>query len=111
MPKIITEASIQTARDYFNCQELNGVELESDWSHLKKTLYFDNIMSPIYTNEVVLSTLEFMILHDMYFYQFDFSLLNESLGERSWGKGLGCSFVLDNCLKFHTNYQELSPFP
>lgn len=110
VPKIVSNKTVEHAREYFDCPTLDGVELDSDWSHLKKRLYFDNIMSSVYTNEVILSKLEFSILDDMSFYQIDWDVLEEHLGERMWGRGLGCSFVEDSCLDFHIKNPDKSPF-
>ena len=110
VPKIVTEGVVNYAREYFNCSSLDGIELESDWAHLKKRIYFDNIMSPIYSGEIVLSMLEFLILDDMNFYQLDLDFLNETIGETTYGNGWGCSFLYDSCLEFHLKHPEVSPF-
>lgn len=110
VPKVISPNALQEAQKYFNCDKLDGIELENDWSHLKKRLYFDNIMSPVYSNEIILSALEFKILEDFYFYEIDWEILNSTLSERIFGRGLGCSFVFNKCNEFHIKNPENTPF-
>lgn len=110
VPKIYTPTALESVRTYFNCPSLKGVELELDGSHFKKKIYFDDLMSAVYTPDVVLSELPFKILHDMPFYKINLHLLNETVSERMWGKGLGCSFVQQSCLESYYTNPEYSPF-
>lgn len=108
--KLISKHALNTSREYFNCKDLNGVELERDLSHLKKRIYFQDLMSAVYTQGIGMSKLDFMVLHDMPFYRINFEELNKTVTDSQWGKGLGCSFAHDSCLDSYLKNKEYSPF-
>lgn len=107
IPKFVGINSKKYGRKYFNCPILNGIQLEGDESHLKKRLFYDDIMSPILSDNPIHSKLSFSILSDLPFYHFESNITYQVA---KWGRGLGCGFINMNCLQFHEKYPNYSPY-
>jgi hypothetical protein len=108
VPKLKTNGVISYTKTFFNCPSSTGAEIENDYSHLKKRLFFDDLMSPVLTPYVVITELDFKVLNDMPFYKVEFK--NNTFNQGKWGKGLGCDFIKQSCLDYHLNHKYNSPF-
>ncbi|EFA77888.1 peptidase M8 [Heterostelium album PN500] len=91
---------IQVARNHFNCNTLDRVELENNGeegtyaSHWKTTLFSSEIMNGFYNPHLTLTNFTLALLYDSGWY----GLINlDKVGNNNWGKGKGCDFVNKPC--------------
>jgi len=103
-------------RNHFDCQELQGAELESGeglplemlsegygciGDHWERRLYSTDVMNPVvdeYDLSPRISTLTLAYFADSGWYQVDLNYARVAAG---WGRGSGCSFVNDTCITEH----------
>jgi hypothetical protein len=101
---------VEVARKYFNCSELDGVELEnygdegtagSHWE--ARILLGDYMNGVVYTEEEVISEITLALLEDTGFYKPYYY----TGGLMRFGKNKGCEFVFDKCVNQTTH--EINP--
>ena len=98
---IKTPKVIETARKYFNCSYLNGVELEdqggagSAGSHWEQRILLGDYMGAvIYQEEMAISEITLALLEDTGWYKANYY----TGGLMRFGKNKGCDFLYYNCL-------------
>ncbi|RZC41773.1 leishmanolysin-like peptidase, partial [Asbolus verrucosus] len=96
---LVTKNVVREVRDYFNCQELEGAELEDQGeegtalTHWEKRVFENEAMTGTHTQNPIISRITLALMEDTGWY-----LANYSMAEpMSWGKGLGCDFVMKSC--------------
>ena len=95
------------AKKYFNCSKIKRVELEdeSDFSsgvHWKARILLGEYMTPIYTDQQVISEFTLAFLEDTGYYKVN----HYTGGLMRYGKNKGCKFVEEKSAK---NY-EIDPY-
>ena len=96
---IITEKVVKFAKNYFNCDELDGVELENQnnipWSHWEARILLGEYMtSSPYTPEQVISEFTLALLEDSGWYKINYF----TGGLMRFGKNKGCNFLKKDCV-------------
>ena len=100
---------VEVARKYFNCPDLEGVELEnyggsgmagSHWE--ARILLGDYMNGVVYPEEQVISEFTLAVLEDSGFYKANYY----TGGLMRYGKNKGCKFVRDKCI----NNYEVDPY-
>ena len=105
--EIVTPTVRQVVRNHFDCQGLNGAELESGigdtegsclGDHWERRMFREDLMNPI-VDEVPfslrISPLTLAFFADSGWYQVD---LSRSAYPAAWGRGSGCPFVNETCI-------------
>jgi Leishmanolysin len=105
--EIVTPTVRQVVRNHFDCQGLQGAELESGigdtegsclGDHWERRLFREDLMNPI-VDEVPfslrISPLTLALFADSGWYQVD---LSRSTYPAAWGRGTGCPFVNETCI-------------
>ena len=90
---------VDFAKKYFNCNELNGVELENQhnlpWSHWEARILLGEYMTSFpYTPEQVISEFTLALLEDSGWYKVNYY----TGGLMRFGKNKGCNFLNKDCL-------------
>ena len=92
---------IEVAKKYFNCSDIDGVELEeyhgegTAGSHWEARILLGEYMNGvIYPEEQVISEFTLALLEDTGYYKAKYY----TGGLMRYGKGKGCSFVKDRCI-------------
>ena len=100
---------VETARKYFNCPDLEGVELEDSGgsgttgSHWEARILLGDYMNGvIYPEEQVISEFTLSLLEDSGYYKANYY----TGGLMRYGKNKGCKFVKDKCV----NNYEVDPY-
>ena len=98
---IITPKVVETAKKYFNCSNIIGVELEdqgmegSTGSHWDQRILLGDYMGAvIYQEEMVISEFTLALLEDSGWYKANYY----TGGLMRFGKNKGCAFIEKNCL-------------
>jgi len=98
------------AKEYFNCSDIDGVELENDGgegtmgSHWESRILLGEYMCGyITTEEGVISEFTFAYLEDTGYYKANYY----TGGLMRYGKNKGCAFIKDKCVN---NYEINSEF-
>jgi len=100
---IVTPKVATIARNQFNCQELNGAQLENQptgensctGDHWDERMYYPEALSGVISPTTnVLSPLTLALLEDSGWYRANYASANVS----PWGHGVGCDFVSSPCL-------------
>ena len=100
---------VEAARKYFNCCELDGVELEdyggngTASSHWESRILLGDYMNGVFYPEKVISDITLALLEDLGYYKAYYY----TGGLMSYGKNKGCEFVHDKCVD-QTTY-EINP--
>ena len=107
---IKTKKVVETAKKYFNCDNIIGIELEdqgmggSALSHWDQRILLGDYMGAvIYQEEMVVSEFTLALLEDSGFYKANYY----TGGLMRFGKNKGCDFIQNNCL--NSNFS--TPFP
>ena len=108
---------IQTARRHFNCQTLEGVELEDNGSDESKLQHWESrimngdlMVSFVDRVDVTISEITLAFLEELGFYE----TKTYTGGLFRTGKGRGCSFLTTSCLSYRSvfsndfNYNSLN---
>uniref|UniRef100_A0A914ZU37 Leishmanolysin-like peptidase n=1 Tax=Parascaris univalens TaxID=6257 RepID=A0A914ZU37_PARUN len=101
------------ARAHFNCEQLEGAELENQGgdgtalTHWEKRLFENEAMTGTHTQNPVYSRITLALLEDSGWYRADYSVA-ENL---HWGKGLGCEFAQKSCGEWMKKQREKSQLP
>jgi len=96
---IVTPKVVDEVRKHFNCNLLEGAELEDQGeigtklTHWEKRVFENEAMTGTYTQNSVFSRITFAFLEDTGWYTANYS----NAEELSWGKNLGCSFAQKSC--------------
>lgn len=112
--EVVTPSVVQVVRNHFDCQELPGAELESGemlplstvpdgisclGDHWERRLFKNNLLNPV-VDELEFNpripTLTLAYFADSGWYQVD---LSRAALAASWGRGAGCAFVEENCIR------------
>ena len=97
---ITTSNVVEFAKKYYNCKEIDGVELEDQhnlkWSHWEARILLGEYMtSSPYTPEQVISEFTLGLLEDSGWYKVKYY----TGGLMKFGKNKGCNFLIKDCLK------------
>ncbi|XP_049820821.1 leishmanolysin-like peptidase [Aethina tumida] len=101
---IVTPNVIRETRDYFNCSILEGAELEDQGgegtalTHWEKRVFENEAMTGTHTQNPIISRITLALMEDTGWYIANYSMAEEM----SWGKGLGCDFVMKSCKEWIT---------
>jgi leishmanolysin-like peptidase len=118
VPKVITEAVVAAARDFFNCATLDGAELENQdptkacgvsiGSHWEERLFGTDFMSAIAADEMLLSPVTLALFEDMGWYRVQAvktalahdgsAVTKKRVRTPKWGYKMGCAFTTDKCI-------------
>lgn len=96
---VVTPQVVQEVRDYFNCSQLEGAELEDQGeegtalTHWEKRVFENEAMTGTHTQNPQISRVTLALMEDTGWYKANYSMA-EPL---TWGKGLGCDFVMKSC--------------
>jgi leishmanolysin-like peptidase len=100
---IVTPKVQAIARNQFDCQDLEGAQLENQptrsdsctGDHWDESLYYPEAMSGVISPTTnVLSSLTLALMEDSGWYRADYAMSRMS----TWGLGAGCDFVNEPCL-------------
>ena len=101
---------LEVAKKYFNCQDIDGVELEESGgsgtagSHWDARILLGEYMNGvIYTEEQVISEFTLALLEDTGFYKPNYY----TGGLMRFGKGKGCDFIKNRCVDSN---HKINPF-
>ena len=120
---LVTPRVRREARRHFSCSRLEGGELEdqgdlgTSLTHWEKRVFGDEAMTGnhqelqragrLYTEQKMISRMTLAVLHDSGWYNVDFSKADSRY---SWGKNLGCDFVMKSCLEFIESHKRIQPY-
>lgn len=96
---IVTPTVVSEVRDYFNCSKLEGAELEDQGeegtalTHWEKRVFENEAMTGTHTQNPIISRITLALMEDTGWYRANYSMAEPM----SWGKGLGCDFVMNSC--------------
>ncbi|KAK9497719.1 hypothetical protein O3M35_004387 [Rhynocoris fuscipes] len=96
---MVTPRVVQQVRNHFNCADLEGAELEDQGgegtvlTHWEKRVFENEAMTGTHTQNPVYSSLTLALMEDTGWYTANYSMAQPL----SWGKGLGCDFVMKSC--------------
>jgi len=99
--KIISPLVVQVAREHFNCDSIDGVELENfpqtgtNGSHWEARTVFSDYMTGALQNHPVVTKFSLAFFEDSGWYKSNFSMA----GTMQWGLNQGCDFVQKYCLQ------------
>ena len=110
------------AREFFDCDELEGMELENQfggvWSqmfnpHWKTRLLVGEIMTPAVSQPLRhISPMTFAFFEDSGWYQMDYAMTSTPIRGATWGFKEGCAFVQQKCVNDETGELQRPPmFP
>ncbi|XP_065219578.1 leishmanolysin-like peptidase [Planococcus citri] len=96
---MVTPRVVLEVRRHFNCPQLEGAELEDQGedgtaiTHWEKRVFENEAMTGTHTQNPVYSRLTLALMEDTGWYKANYSMAQDL----SWGKGLGCDFVMKSC--------------
>ncbi|KAJ3639882.1 hypothetical protein Zmor_003253 [Zophobas morio] len=101
---IVTKNVVREVREYFNCEKLEGAELEDQGeegtalTHWEKRVFENEAMTGTHTQNPIISRITLALMEDTGWYLANFSMAEPM----SWGKNLGCDFVTKSCKEWIT---------
>ncbi|KAH8872657.1 Leishmanolysin-like peptidase [Schistosoma japonicum] len=95
LPKMLKEA-----RRHFGCDELQGIELIDN--HFSYRIMGYDLMTRSTSTKSYVSNITLAYFEDTGIYDVNYSMANRF----TWGKGLGCDFVMKSCLEYIRNRQS-----
>ncbi|KAH8872660.1 Leishmanolysin-like peptidase [Schistosoma japonicum] len=99
---------LKEAKRHFGCKKLQGIELVK--SHFSHRIMGDELMTPSMSMTSYVSTIGLAYLEDTGIYDVNYSMANRF----TYGKGLGCDFVMKSCYEYIRNRQsrgqDIRPF-
>jgi leishmanolysin len=108
--KIITPKVLKLAREAFNCQSLDGVELETQggegtaFAHWEKRVMYNDYMTPdAQIDDIVYTDVSMALFEDMGWYSVNYEYTTRIF----WGYRIGCSLVRKNCIENEQPTSEL----
>ncbi|XP_060515832.1 leishmanolysin-like peptidase [Cylas formicarius] len=96
---LVTPTVVKETRNYFNCSELEGAELEDQGeegtvlTHWEKRVFENEAMTGTHTQNPIISRITLALMEDTGWYIANYSMA----GEMSWGRNLGCDFATKSC--------------
>ncbi|ENN76852.1 hypothetical protein YQE_06693, partial [Dendroctonus ponderosae] len=96
---MVTPNVVQEVREYFNCTELEGAELEDQGeegtvlTHWEKRVFENEAMTGTHTQNPIISRITLALMEDTGWYIANYSTAEDM----SWGKNLGCDFAMKSC--------------
>ncbi|XP_023292696.2 leishmanolysin-like peptidase [Lucilia cuprina] len=96
---MVTPRVVQEVRKHFNCDLLEGAELEDQGgegtalTHWEKRILENEAMTGTHTQSPVFSRITLALMEDSGWYRANYSMASPL----SWGRGLGCNFVMRSC--------------
>ncbi|KAI4458967.1 leishmanolysin-like peptidase [Holotrichia oblita] len=96
---IVTPQVVKEVRKYFNCHLLEGAELEDQGeegtvlTHWEKRVFENEAMTGTHTQNPIISNVTLALMEDTGWYRANYEMAEAM----SWGKGLGCNFVMRSC--------------
>ncbi|RWS31056.1 leishmanolysin-like peptidase [Leptotrombidium deliense] len=96
---IVTPRVVEEVRRHFNCDELEGAELEDQGedgtllTHWEKRVFENEAMTGTHTQSPVYSRITLALMEDTGWYKANYSLAQPL----TWGEGLGCDFAMRSC--------------
>ncbi|WKY09547.1 hypothetical protein Q1695_002144 [Nippostrongylus brasiliensis] len=109
---IVTPRVREEARKYFDCDDLEGAELENQMgygtrgAHWEKRVFENEAMSAVATQVYAMSRITLALFEDSGWYEANYSKAEDM----TWGKGLGCEFAKESCLSWMTGGHGYYPF-
>ncbi|XP_018651919.1 leishmanolysin-2 (M08 family) [Schistosoma mansoni] len=96
-----TPMILKMAKEYFNCPELDGVELDNNdqmyaRGHFEKRLIDNELMTPLLSSRSYISKITLGFFEDTGWYQVNYAGANPM----GYGKHLGCDFVMKSCYEY-----------
>ena len=92
-------------------------DLGTSLTHWEKRVFGDEAMTGnhqelerdgrLYSEQKMISRMTLAVLHDSGWYNVDFSRADSSY---SWGRHLGCDFVMKSCLEFIESHKNIKPY-
>lgn len=113
---LVTEKLRTIARNQFDCQSLEGAQLENQptradsctGDHWDERLYYPEALSGIISPTAnILSSLTLALMEDSGWYKANYTMSRMS----PWGLGAGCEFVSDPCLLSESGEDGLPVLP
>ncbi|CAH1153503.1 unnamed protein product [Phaedon cochleariae] len=101
---MVTPNVAKEARAHFNCSELEGAELEDQGeegtalTHWEKRVFENEAMTGTHTQNPIISRITLALMEDTGWYIANYSMAEDM----SWGRNLGCDFVLKSCKEWIT---------
>nr|CAX73243.1 Peptidase M8, leishmanolysin,domain-containing protein [Schistosoma japonicum] len=99
---------LEEARNHFKCNELQGIELID--SHFSHRIMGNELMTPWKSAIQHVSRITLAYFKDTGMYDVNYSMANRF----TYGKGLGCDFVMKSCYEYIRNRQlkgrDIKPF-
>eukprot|EP01015_Nassula_variabilis_P028855 TRINITY_DN6096_c0_g1_i4.p1 TRINITY_DN6096_c0_g1~~TRINITY_DN6096_c0_g1_i4.p1 ORF type:complete len:476 (+),score=92.34 TRINITY_DN6096_c0_g1_i4:3-1430(+) len=98
---IATPKVKESVRKYFNCDKMEGMELENQGgemsmgAHWERRLFYNELMTASISEVSIISETTLSLFEDSGWYRVNYSMA-ENL---EWGKGKGCEFVYDDCIQ------------
>ncbi|XP_067617516.1 leishmanolysin-like peptidase isoform X2 [Eurosta solidaginis] len=96
---MVTPRVVAEVRKHFDCHKLEGAELEDQGgegtalTHWEKRILENEAMTGTHTQAPVFSRITLALMEDSGWYRANYSMA----APLSWGKGLGCNFVMRSC--------------
>ncbi|XP_056646340.1 leishmanolysin-like peptidase [Diorhabda sublineata] len=96
---MVTPNVVKESREYFNCSQLEGAELEDQGeegtalTHWEKRVFENEAMTGTHTQNPIISRITLALMEDTGWYIANYSMAEDM----SWGKNLGCDFVMKSC--------------
>ncbi|OMJ91261.1 hypothetical protein SteCoe_6240 [Stentor coeruleus] len=91
---VITPTVLQTTRDSFNCQTLNGAELDPQGSHWSMRAIYNDVMIPHASFPPIFSNITLALMQDTGWYSANYSYSQAPI----WAKGQGCGIFTTKCI-------------
>nr|CAH8853206.1 unnamed protein product [Trichobilharzia regenti] len=107
-PALVTETIIREAKSHFQCQSVDGVDLENEGSsgsfgsHFEGRVYSNELMAAASEVEAFASKLTLAFFADSGWYTVNFNLADKW----NYAKGYGCGFVSSSCYKFASDKKK-----
>ncbi|XP_029461150.1 leishmanolysin-like peptidase [Rhinatrema bivittatum] len=104
---LVTPRVVEETRKHFNCQALEGMELENqgglgtELNHWEKRLLENEAMTGSHTQNRVFSRITLALMEDTGWYRANYSMAEKL----DWGRNKGCDFAMKSC-KFWINQQK-----
>lgn len=102
---MVTPRVVEEVRKHFNCSELEGAELEDQGgegtalTHWEKRVFEAEAMSGTHSSRPVFSSITLALMEDTGWYKANY----EMASDLTWGKNLGCDFVMKSCKSWITS--------
>ncbi|XP_059612345.1 leishmanolysin-like peptidase isoform X1 [Phlebotomus argentipes] len=96
---MVTPRVVEEARKHFNCNILEGAELEDQGgegtalTHWEKRIFENEAMTGTHTQSPVFSRITLALMEDSGWYKANYSMASPL----TWGKNLGCNFAMRSC--------------